>query len=480
MPNLPTDQLSNILTKAAVQESILALIPDFKAVDAAANLIELGLDSMQMMRLVNQWRKCGAKVTFAELIEQPTLASWYEKLLVDVESNQSKPSGEVVQNLAQVLDGKPFPLTDVQYAYWFGRDDNQDLGGVGCHAYIELDGINVSPEKLEKSWHVLLKQHSMLRARFNQDGQQVIHPEASKPQLVTHDFTMLLEKDVEKQTLKIRNRLSHRKLDVTNGQVLSLELSKLPNNKTRIHFDIDLLVADVHSLHIILRDLASAYRNPQVNKTIANWRFGDYLAIEASRNVKELEEDKNYWIGRLSELPAGPQIPLIKDPSTINKPKFTRRTQLINTSTWQSIKRQAALQKVTPAMVLVTAYAETLSRWSSEQKFVLNIPLFDRKTDHKDIENVVADFTNLLLLECDCQEPKNFSARARQIQAQFHVDVAHSSFSAVNIQRELVKKGISKGVSAPVVFACNLGTEIVTEECKQTLGSFSYSELPIG
>lgn len=35
---------------------------------------------------------------------------------------------------------QPFPLTDVQYAYWVGRDEEQALGGIDCHAYLEFDG----------------------------------------------------------------------------------------------------------------------------------------------------------------------------------------------------------------------------------------------------------------------------------------------------------------------------------------------------
>lgn len=45
---------------------------------------------------------------------------------------------------------QPFPLTDVQYAYWVGRDEEQALGGIDCHAYLEFDGENIDPERLEK------------------------------------------------------------------------------------------------------------------------------------------------------------------------------------------------------------------------------------------------------------------------------------------------------------------------------------------
>ena len=69
---------------------------------------------------------------------------------------------------------KPFPLTDVQYAYWVGREDNQVLGGIGCHAYLEFDGNSVEAGRLEAAWNQLQYHHPMLRACFTEDGMQKI------------------------------------------------------------------------------------------------------------------------------------------------------------------------------------------------------------------------------------------------------------------------------------------------------------------
>lgn len=77
--------------------------------------------------------------------------------------------------------------------------------------------------------------------------------------------------DPESALEKIRDGLSHRKLKVEDGQVAGITLSLLPDGKARIHFDLDLLVADVLSLQIILRDLASAYAGKALPKASGNW-----------------------------------------------------------------------------------------------------------------------------------------------------------------------------------------------------------------
>ena len=47
---------------------------DFKDTE---NLLELGLSSLVIMRLVNQWRKQGIKVSFGSLMEHPTFQEWW-------------------------------------------------------------------------------------------------------------------------------------------------------------------------------------------------------------------------------------------------------------------------------------------------------------------------------------------------------------------------------------------------------------------
>jgi len=54
--------------------SIISLPPNDIADDA--NLLELGLDSLGIMRLVNIWRKEGIRVSSRELAAEPTVAAW--------------------------------------------------------------------------------------------------------------------------------------------------------------------------------------------------------------------------------------------------------------------------------------------------------------------------------------------------------------------------------------------------------------------
>ncbi|MFF8960219.1 phosphopantetheine-binding protein [Streptomyces sp. NPDC014894] len=45
-------------------------------VDVAESLLDQGLDSIRLMTLVENWRTDGARISFVELAERPTLQEW--------------------------------------------------------------------------------------------------------------------------------------------------------------------------------------------------------------------------------------------------------------------------------------------------------------------------------------------------------------------------------------------------------------------
>lgn len=129
-------------------------------------------------------------------------------------------------------------LTDVQYAYWVGRDERQALGGIGCHAYLEFDGKAVDQSRLRHAWAVVQQHHPMLRACFLNNGAQKILAKPYKGELKINDYSSMQEEEAQRAALSIRNRLSHRKLHIEKGEVAGLELTLLPHGKTRLHIDV--------------------------------------------------------------------------------------------------------------------------------------------------------------------------------------------------------------------------------------------------
>ncbi|RAJ67160.1 dihydroaeruginoic acid synthetase [Streptomyces sp. Amel2xB2] len=458
---------------------------ELTAADDEADLFALGLQSLQLMQLANRLNRSGAAVDFPELSRRPTLAAWLALLPEDARTpdgdspatNAPDGPGTAVPDTAPTAelpqDDGPFALTSVQQAYWVGRADGQPLGGVGCHAYLEIDAHGVDPDRLEEAVAALLRQHPMLRARFEDDGTQRVLPVSPWPGLTTHDLRVC-EDGGAQRLAALREELSHRRLEVGRGEVFDVRLSLLPGEACRLHVNVDLLVADVHSVRLLLDDLAALYEDPAARRAPAS-TFARYLSEREEQRAREREQARGYWQARLATLPGGPHLPLAADPGAIEAPRFVRRTRTLPPELWKALRQRAADDGITASVLLATAFSEVLARWSGEHRFTLNVPLFDRNTaEAPDIERIVADFTSLVLLEVDLAPDSGFAARARAVQERLHQDVGQAAYTGVDVLRDLARAEPDSPRTAPVVFACNLEGPLVPESFARRFGELSW------
>ena len=452
-----------------IHKKVLEML-SLSELDENRNLIEAGLSSIMIMQVSNNLRKYGLRIPFSGLIEKPTLGEWTE-LIHASDIRQSNKSQEAVK----VNKNSEFDLTDVQYAYFVGREDEQPLGGVGCHAYLEIDGENVDCRRLKAAWNTLQNYHPMLRARFLATGKQIIMPSPYSGEIGIFNLSSLSQAAAQKELIALRNVLSHRKLKVEAGEVAGISLALLPEGKTRLFLDVDLLVADVASLSIIIRDLAQAYEGKEFIPKV-QYTFQDYMENRKKDiNDKELNEDKKFWEKKMSQwLVEIPNIPLAKKPELVSKTRFSRRKSVIDKETWSEIKRISAKHKSTPSMFLLNCYALILERWCNQDSFLINIPLFDRNTENEEIRSMVADFTNLLLVEFKRKAGEAFLDTMNRTRDTFLENVAHCGYSGVNVQRDMFKAMGSTGFVAPVVFACNIDTPLETDLSRKVFGDISY------
>lgn len=435
------------------------------------NLIELGINSLKIMRLVSEWRKRGAKVTFAQLISNATFEQWWQYLSVNNEFDNLTSNVKLL--LPEVQTKKQFELTDVQYAYWVGRKKGQVLGDIGCHAYLEINSNNINIERLSEAWKKLLAYHPALRTRFTEEGKQEVLDECPYQDIHICDLRGGTKEEVVQGLEETRKKLSHRKISIENGENAGLTVTLLPDSKARIHFDVDLLAADVQSFQIILRDLAILYQGKElsVNK---KWSFNAYLDIIEKQTIESKQRSKEYWEEKIVDMPLGPKLPFKKAPKEVEKTVFKVHKAIFSKQQWENIKQKAAQYQITPAMVFLTIYCEVLERWSEDSRFLVNLPIFNRHTEFEGIEDVVADFSNILLLDVDFKDTKNFSERALQLQKCFHNDIKHSEYSGIQISRELAKRYPEAESVAPIVFACNLGEPLLDERFRKTFGELEY------
>jgi amino acid adenylation domain-containing protein len=413
------------------------------------DLVGHGMDSLRVIRLASAWsREYGVEVRAADLMERPTLAAWWRHL------SQAPSATSTAAEEAPVDDElEPFELAPMQQAYWIGRADTEALGGVNAHFYAELDGAGVDPVALERAVGALFARHAMLRARFLDDGRQQILAESPWPGLVVHDLRAGGADALE----ALRTRLTHRRLDVERGEVFDVQLSLLPDGATRMHVNIDMLVADATSFQIILSDLAHLYRRPDEELPPIGISFRRYLAWQARRRAHPRARARAYWASQLDELPGPPQLPLAVDPDRVSGQRIARRFRSLSAGECERLAELSRRHGVTISAALLAAFAEMLGAWSTEPRFLLNLPLFDREDLHEDVPKLVGDFTNLMILGVDLSEELSFAERARRLQEQMRRAAAHPEYSGLEVLRDLTRRYPGRRVAAPVVFTSAIG-----------------------
>lgn len=443
---------------------------DGSAIAGDDDLIELGLDSLRTMKLAGRWRKQGIAVNFAQLAAEPTVEAWY-RLLAEGRTESARPPAADGETATDSDNGPesdaPFALAPMQHAYWIGRFEGQELGSVAAHLYVEFDGTGVHPDRLHNAVEQLPARHPMLRTRFLPDGSQQTTSRPGREIWSLTDLRTAQSAEVERTLDTLREQRTHQRLAVEEGQVIDIALTLLPDNRTRLHLDVDMLAADAASYRLLISDLARLYHGESLPSP--SYTFREYLA-EQPAGGPEHEADRQWWHQRLPELPGAPDLPHAPVTGGERRARTARHHHWLAPTTKDRIFAESHSRRVTPAMVLASVFAETIGGWSANRRFLLNLPLFHREPVHPDVDSVVGDFTSSVLLEVDLTAPATVSERAHALQQELHAAGAHSAYSGLEVLRDL---GRLRGepVLAPIVYtsAINLG-ELFADRVTETFG----------
>ncbi|MGC9438127.1 amino acid adenylation domain-containing protein [Streptomyces sp. WG5] len=455
--------------------------------DLDADPFELGLDSLGLIRLTADWRRQGIGVGYEQLAEAATLRDWLTLLnaapttAASDEPDTSEPvradppAADAGRREETEPDGA-FPLAVMQHAYWIGRQDDQPLGGVGAHFYAELDGSGLDPERLADAVTELRRRHEMLRVTVLDDGRQRILAEPAQPAVTVHDLTRKPADDCAATLERLRQHYTHRRMDVERGEVFDVALSLLPDGRTRLHIDLDMVGADAASMRVLLADLRHLYDDPDTPLPDIGHSYRDYLRESRADRKADVASARDWWRERLDGLSAPPQLPTVIDPLSPESaaPRYHRTTRLHHhlTSRRKRVLTERARQhRLTPTAVLAAAFAEVLAAWSAEPRFLLNLPLFHRDLSRPDTELLIGDFSSSVLLDVDLTAGRPFAEAAGDIQAELRRTIARGSYSGVEVLRDLSRAAGGTPVLAPVVYTSALGLgEVYDSAVRRTFG----------
>lgn len=354
---------------------------------------------------------------------------------------------------------EPFPLTDLQQAYWLGRDSAMEMGNVATHLYVELDCPALDIERLNDSLDRMIERHDMLRAVVGNDGTQRILPTVPPYLIALNDASKASPEAAERAAMEVRDLLSHQVLKADRWPLFEVRATLLPAERVRLHVSLDLLILDAWSIFLFFKEWHQLYETPETVTPKFEISFRDYvLAEQGLQHSPAHQRAHAYWMTRVETLPAAPELPLRSDLAARKSPRFSRREARLEKMRWEKLRASARARGLTPSGLLLACYSEVLARWSATAHFTLNVTVSNRLPVHAEVNSLLGDFTSLVMQEVDLRDSHStFLERARRLQQQFLTDMDHREVSGISVMREWTKRhGIALQAAMPVVFSSGL------------------------
>ena len=306
-----------------------------KTIKTDENYFRYGLDSLKIMNIVQRIHsEIGKNAKIADLYDSKTIDNLVSKLeeADEIENELIKDSDHNFED-----ESKPFELTNIQLSYILGREPEYELGGVATHSYIELD-TDIDISRMQKALNTTIKKHPVLRTVFS-DLTQVIQKNVPEYVIKVEDISDLDNDMQQEALLKERDRMSHEVFNPEEWPLFEVKALK-HGNRYYLLIGLDMLIMDANGMSMFAKDLFYYYQNPEAPVEKIDFTFRDYVINYLElRKSQEWENDREYWLGKISEFNGAPTLPLKKDVASVRGTKYSRIETSISTVIWSELKR---------------------------------------------------------------------------------------------------------------------------------------------
>jgi len=347
---------------------------------------------------------------------------------------------------------EPFPLTDIQHAYLLGRHPGLELGGVSSHTYFEFDCPGLDLDRLSSALRKVIERHDMLRA-VSADNEQRVLSLVPAYEIATTDLRDASEADQRAALARTRDELRDEVRPTDRWPLFEVRATVLADDRVRLHLSVDLLFVDLRGVFLVLDEWWHCYTDETFRPDPVGVSFRD--CVRAPHEWGK-DADREYWLSRVDELPAAPDLPLATAPERLGRPAFARLSTTLPRESWRGLTATAGHHGLSQNAVLLTAYCDVLRTWSSRPEFTVTLTRLDRLPSGTRPDGVVGNFLSLSLFAAPATGG-TFAERAAALQRRLDEDLAHARFGGIEVLRELARKE-GRNVPMPVVFSSTLGS----------------------
>ncbi len=450
----------NLLTESSGDEVEKVLIEiwkdtlDMDQVHLQDTFLAIGGDSVAMIRILGEIRsRFKVEIPFKDFLQNSSISA-VAAIIRSKKEDEPQIQDELKDfEISPERKWEAFPLSELQESYFVGRGNHQSKE-LATNGYIEIECKEYGRDRLERALLKIINRHDMLRCSIDEDGMQQFHKELTSFEIEEVDASHMTE-DAQNQYIKdTRKKFINDKLDLMKPPLIKSQVTKIAEDLGVLHLYVDGLILDGWSYEIFHRELEYYYMEKGEELPPLQATYRDYIEYKkAEKKTQKHARDQKYWIERIPSLPPSATLPVDKTYEELDVVEGDQVECALSMDRWKILEKKARTFGVSPFSVLFTSFALAIARWNKAQRFLLNIPEFDRPPFHEDSNNIIGICSSFLLFDFDHREERTFLELVSLTQKQILELKTHNTFSGMEVVREIYKN--NKGhqdVMVPIVF----------------------------
>lgn len=264
----------------------------------------------------------------------------------------------------------------------------------------------LDPDRFERALSHLIEAHQIFKRRFTtENGKAAV----TEPLHTGVDFRQQSVEDipgtgdVEHDLPNWLADLSREPFDLANEPLLRVFLVAVNSERHYLAMISHAAIWDGWCYDLFLNELGRLYEQDASDSTEPGYQYSDYVRWQRDRQdsdavVTSLEREAS----RLKEVQHRVNLPLDfpnPDPADHSGARFNF---YLPSDLRQHVKRASRQTGATPFMILLTAYATLLCRYSNQDTILITVPLRGREKGQ--FEKIFGPFTNNLFLRVDTRK----------------------------------------------------------------------------
>lgn len=375
----------------------------------------LGGHSLMVARVVNEVRdEFNLQIPIRKVFEHSSIRtlSGYIQSRLEQESPAYGDGKGTLAAIVPVNQEQYKPLSFAQQRLWFIEQYEPDTSRYNIPQAFELEGeLNIGA--LQKALHHIVSRHEVLRTTYQLHDQTVVQTveDIERFEILINDLSDMPKHTWISEQQKLLHQNARQPFDLLTDLPIRVTLVKVTPTQHLLLVNMHHIASDGWSIRVFINELNILYydflQEREVSLKPLPIQYADYAYWQQTQQAKQEQSlGLDYWLQRLADIPQVHALPLDFPRSEEVSAQGRTYRHSMPSDLLPALSALAQECNTSLFMLLNTAFALFLSRWSGEDDVVVGSPVAGR--NRSEIEPLIGFFVNTLVLRTEFRGEPDF------------------------------------------------------------------------